>query len=117
MTLTAYLKVLDEEEQRSRADVRVFAADRFRRVMADAVLAAHEEHRHVGERAHRLAVVAGAGGQLEHAHALRRYGAPELLHEPGRATRDAQFLDRRDLAAERASRGDRLHFGPGRGDR
>ncbi len=85
--------------------------------MAHAVLAAHEEHRHIGDRLHRLTVVPRAGRQPAHAHAFASNRALQLLDEPRCARRHAELLDALDLASEPALRGRGLDSGNGRAHR
>src|SRR5260221_14605400 len=103
--LATRLKALDELQQRAYARARVGLGDRFGRVVAHAVLAAHEEHRHIGDRLHRLTVVPRAGGQPAHAHAFASYRALQLLDEPRCARSHPELLDALDLASEPALRG------------
>ena len=60
--------------------------------MADAALAAHEQHGDVGDRAQRHAVVAGAGGQPAHLQPFGGDRAVHLRHQPRRARRHAELL-------------------------
>src|SRR3954463_2898266 len=111
MTLTSRLKVLDEVEQRARRNAGVLARDRLARVVADAAAATHEEHRDVGDGAHRLAVVAGARRPAGYGHTLALDGALELPHEPRGARGDAELLNQLKLAGEPAALGDGVDLG------
>src|SRR6266545_4621266 len=57
---------LQETDEDADGHQRVGFRDGLVRVMADALLAAHEQHRHGCDDGERRGVVAGAAGQFEH---------------------------------------------------
>src|SRR4051794_19187722 len=103
-------EALDEAGEHTGTDRDILYADRLRRIVADAVLAAQEEHADWRNVAHRHAVVAGARRQVMHAHpfGVDRFG--NLALQAGRARGGARIPQWRHVERYVAARGDRLEL-------
>ena len=71
------IEALQKPEQDLRRDLRVRCGHGFRRVVADPLLAAHEEHPDLGQKGHGHGIVARAARELAHLDSFR----PDRLAE------------------------------------
>src|ERR1700682_1309493 len=102
-------EVFDEAQEYSRAGVNVLERDRFRRVMADATLAAYEQHADIGQIEERHAIVTGSAREFAHRQSLRGNRLADLFHQPWRTGGRLSFVRGVDLQRDLATRADSLH--------
>src|SRR5216684_1156363 len=102
-------EVFDKAQEYLRAGVHVLERDRFRRVMADAALAAHEQHADIGQIDERHAIVTGSAREFAHRQSLRGNRSADLFHQPRRAGGRLAFVRGVDLQRDFATRADSSH--------
>ena len=77
--------------------------------MADAALAAHEQHADIGQIDERHAIVTGSAREFAHRQSLRGNRLADLFHQPRRAGGRLAFVRGVDFQRDLATRADRLH--------
>src|SRR5271156_3235627 len=109
-------KVSDEPGQRRERELAILGCDRLRGIVADAALAAHEQHAGGTDLAHYHRVVAGPGRQMERLLAERDQSRIEPGDDAGIADVGFRLVRRGEHEIDLAPARDRLQRGRYVGD-